>query len=140
MPSTSFSQAEIDYLKSQPLARLATVSSAGQPDAAPVGFEFDGQHFYIGGYNLAGTRKYRNIAGGHAKVALVIDDLQSVNPWRPRGIRIYGTAEIVRRAGRLGAGDYIRISPQVSWSWAINPSAPSPGRRAMARTVHAQPA
>ena len=140
MSSNSFTQAEIDYVKSQPLARLATVSGAGQPDAAPVGFEFDGQYFYIGGYNLPGTRKYRNIAGGHAKVALVIDDLQSVNPWRPRGIRIYGTAEIVQRAGRLGAADYIRISPLVSWSWAINPSAPSAGRRGAAKTGHAQPA
>jgi len=139
MSANSFTQAELDYLQSQPLGRLATVSGVGQPDAAPVGFEFDGQYFYIGGYNLPATRKYKNVAGSNAKVAFVVDDLQSVNPWRPRGIRIYGTAEIVQREGRVGPGDYIRISPQVSWSWAINPPA-AQDRRRMARTVHAQTA
>jgi pyridoxamine 5'-phosphate oxidase family protein len=139
MSSNTFTQAEIEYLKSQPLGRLATVSGVGQPDAAPVGFEFDGQYFYISGYNLPATRKYKNIAGSNAKVAFVVDDLQSTNPWRPRGIRIYGTAEIVQHDGRMGPGDYIRISPQVSWSWAINPSI-AQDRRRMARTVHAQSA
>ena len=139
MSSNTFTPAEIEYLKSQPLGRLATVSGVGQPDAAPVGFEFDGQYFYIGGYNLPATRKYKNVAASNAKVAFVVDDLQSVSPWRPRGIRIYGTAEIVQREGRIGPGDYIRISPQVSWSWAINPAA-AQDRRRMARTVHAQTA
>ena len=139
MSSNTFTAAETEYLKSQPLGRLATVSGIGQPDAAPVGFEFDGQYFYIGGYNLPATRKYKNVAASNAKVAFVVDDLQSVSPWRPRGIRIYGTAEIVQREGRLGQADYIRISPQVSWSWAINPAAPQ-DRRRMARTVHAQTA
>ena len=139
MSSNTFTPAEIDYLKSQPLGRLATVSGIGQPDAAPVGFEFDGQYFYIGGLNLPATRKYKNVAGSNAKVAFVVDDLQSTNPWRPRGIRIYGTAEIVQREGRLGQADYIRISPQVSWSWAINPPV-AQDRRRMARTVHAQTA
>ena len=139
MSSNTFTPTEIDYLKSQPLGRLATVAADGQPDVAPVGFEFDGRYFYIGGRDLTGTRKYKNIAGGQTQVAFVVDDLVSTNPWRPRGIRIYGTAEIVQREGRLGHTDYIRISPQVSWSWAINPSAPQ-DRRRMARTVHAQTA
>jgi hypothetical protein len=38
-----FTEKEIAYLQSQPLARLATVSVDLQPDAVPVGFEFDGQ-------------------------------------------------------------------------------------------------
>ncbi len=33
----SFTDAEIAYLRSQPLARIATVSPDGQPDASPVG-------------------------------------------------------------------------------------------------------
>jgi pyridoxamine 5'-phosphate oxidase family protein len=48
------------YLKSQRLARLATVAPDGQPDVAPVGFEYDGQYIYIGGHNPDHTRKYRN--------------------------------------------------------------------------------
>jgi pyridoxamine 5'-phosphate oxidase family protein len=41
-----FSEREIAYLKSQRLARIATVSKELQPDIAPVGSEFDGDHFY----------------------------------------------------------------------------------------------
>jgi len=43
----SFSEEEISYLRSQRLARVATVSADGQPDVVPVGFEFDGTHVYI---------------------------------------------------------------------------------------------
>jgi pyridoxamine 5'-phosphate oxidase family protein len=38
---------ELQYLTSQCLARIATVSTQLQPDVAPIGFEFDGQYFYI---------------------------------------------------------------------------------------------
>jgi pyridoxamine 5'-phosphate oxidase family protein len=38
----SFTEEEIAYLRSQPLARLATLDRDGQPDVVPVGFEFDG--------------------------------------------------------------------------------------------------
>lgn len=134
-----FTESEIAYLKSQMLARLATVSETGQPDAVAVGFEFDGQHFYIGGYNLPATRKYKNIAAGHTKVALVIDDLASVNPWSPRGIRIYGTAEIVEHTGRMGPGEYLRITPSVSWSGNIEAPA-SKEKRARNKTIHVQSA
>lgn len=48
MANGFFSQKEIDYLKSQHLARMATVantSSEGkgsvQPDVVPVGFDYD---------------------------------------------------------------------------------------------------
>lgn len=138
--STSFTEKEIAYLKSQPLGRLATVSDVDQPDAVAVGFEFDGQHFYVGGHNLSTTRKYKNIAAGHTKVALLIDDLPSVNPWSPRGIRVYGTAEIVEHVGRLGAGAYIRISPFVSWSWNIEVMDSQTNRFGANKTIHAQSA
>jgi pyridoxamine 5'-phosphate oxidase family protein len=41
----SFSDEEVAYLRSQRLARLATVAPDGQPDVVPVGFEFDGRSF-----------------------------------------------------------------------------------------------
>src|SRR5688572_6050367 len=99
-----FTEKEIAYLKSQRLARIATVAPDGQPDAAPVGFEFDGTTFYVGGYNVTNTRKYKNVLSGQQKIALVVDDLPSVNPWQARGIRIYGTAALVEREGMLGGG------------------------------------
>src|SRR5688572_13163421 len=106
-----FTEKEIAYLKSQRLARIATVSLDAQPDVAQVGFEFDGQYFYVGGHNVTGTRKYRNFQRGSTKVALIVDDLVSVKPWNPRGIRIYGTAETVEHAGHVGTDMYLRIMP-----------------------------
>lgn len=114
-----FTPEEISYIKSQPLARIATVSTSGQPDVAPVGYEFDGQYFYIGGRANAKTRKYLNVLAGNKQVALAIDDLETVNPWRPRGVRIHGTAEIVEHSGRLGSSLYLRVTPAKNWSWGI---------------------
>ena len=60
-----FTEKERAYLGSQRLARLATVSPSGQPDADVVGFELDGDDILIGSYqNLAGSRKYKNIVAG----------------------------------------------------------------------------
>jgi pyridoxamine 5'-phosphate oxidase family protein len=114
-----FSDKEIQYINSQRLARIATVSAQLQPDVAPVGFDFDGQHFYIGGLQQEKTYKYKNVAIGNTKVALVIDDLESVNPWKPRGIKIHGLAEIVERQGRLGPAPYLKVTPERYWSWGI---------------------
>jgi pyridoxamine 5'-phosphate oxidase family protein len=131
----SFTEAELDYLRSQPLARISTVAPDGQPDATPVGFNFDGTYFYVGGFDLAATRKYRNIAAGNEKVALVIDDLVATDPWTPRFIRIYGTAVIVEHPA-AGQALSIQIKPTISWSWNLegHPLGTAPlGPR---RTVH----
>jgi pyridoxamine 5'-phosphate oxidase family protein len=61
----------------------------------------DGQ-YYVGGMNPAKTRKFRNVQAGNPKVALVIDDLVSVNPWTPRYLRIDGAAELVPRRATHG--------------------------------------
>ncbi len=82
-----FTEKERDYIRSQRLARLATVSSDGQPDVAAVSFEFGGELFYIGGHNPAKTRRHQNVREGNARVALVIDVLESVG-----------------RGGRVGSG------------------------------------
>jgi pyridoxamine 5'-phosphate oxidase family protein len=116
----SFTEEETAYLRSQPLARIATVSPDEQPDAAPVAFEFDGTYLYVGGVHPANTRKFRNVRAGHEKVALVIDDLVSTDPWTPRFLRIYGTAELIERDGQFGPGPYMRITPTVSWSWNLD--------------------
>jgi pyridoxamine 5'-phosphate oxidase family protein len=88
----AFTSDELAYLRSQPLARLATRSTDGQPDVVPVAFEYDGACFWVGGTGSAvlGTRKFRNVFSGNREVALVIDDLVSLEPFIARGIRIYG--------------------------------------------------
>jgi pyridoxamine 5'-phosphate oxidase family protein len=93
----AFSDEELGYLRSQRLARLAAVAPDGQPDVVPVGF--DGTDTYVGGMDPVKTRKYRNVEAGNTKVALVIDDLVSVDPWSPRYLRVYGTAELVDPSG-----------------------------------------
>ena len=133
MANTLFSQKEIDYLKSQHLARIATAAAKSsskergsvQPDVVPVGFDFHSDYFYIGGMNLLKSTKYKNVLQNN-KVAIVVDDLKSVDPWDPRGMKIYGTTDIVtRQGGYMDRTDhsnpqYIRISPKKKWSWEID--------------------
>jgi pyridoxamine 5'-phosphate oxidase family protein len=125
-----FTDEELAYLRSQRLARLATVALDGQPTVDAVGFQFEDGHFFIGGRNLPATRKYRNVAAGDHKVALIVDDLAATDPWTPRGIKIHGAAEIVSRDGVFGPGDYFAIAPTISWSWGI--VAPTFGERGFA--------
>ena len=116
----SFTDEELAYLRSQPLARVATVSPDGQPDVVPLSFEFDGTYFWIGGSGetVVHTRKLRNLRAGNHRVALVIDDLVSFNPFVARSIRVYGVAdEPVQRDGLVGPGTYVRITPTISWAW-----------------------
>lgn len=134
-----FTGQETSFLKSQRLARIATVASNGQPDVVPVGYEFDGTNFCVSGYEMRRTRKYKNVENGQIRVALVIDELKSVRPWVARGIRIYGTAALVERDGWLGQGMYIKISPQVSWSWGIEET-DGAGKPAPRKAVHSVPA
>jgi pyridoxamine 5'-phosphate oxidase family protein len=131
MPDTIFSQNEIEYLKSQRIARIATGSVSSedkrsiQPDVVPVDFDFDGEYIYVSGLNILKSTKYKNILKNN-KVALVIDDLKTVDPWDPRGIRIYGVADVVTRQGgymdQTGHTEdqYIRILPSKKWSWGVD--------------------
>jgi len=114
-----FSEQELAFLQAQPLTRIATVDHDGQPTVDVVGFQFDGARFYIGGHRLEPTRKYKNIVAGNRKVSLLIDDLKSLRPWQPRGIRIHGIAKIIQRQGHLGPGSYLAITPVISWSWGV---------------------
>ena len=133
----AFSEEEVAYLRSQRLARIATVSAEAQPDVVPVGFEFDGTYVYVGGIDPARTRKFRNVRSGNTKVALVIDDLVSTSPWTPRYLRIYGNAELVERQGQFGQAAYMRITPTISWSFNLEALPFTHDREvSVRRTVH----
>jgi pyridoxamine 5'-phosphate oxidase family protein len=116
----AFTEDEVGFLRSHGVARLATVGAEEQPDVVPVAYEFDGAHFWVGGTgeSVLSTRKVRNVRAGRRKVALVVDDLPSFDPFIARGIRVYGVADDpVQRVGMMGPGLYLRITPHVSWSW-----------------------
>jgi pyridoxamine 5'-phosphate oxidase family protein len=133
-----FTDAEIDYLNSQPLARLSTLNDGDQPDVVPVAFEFDGHGFWIGGQaTVVHTRKIRNIAAGRRRVAIVVDDLVSLEPFVARGIRVYGVAGApTERIGMVGPGTYVRITPTVSWSWNMDAAPAGERWYAVTRTEH----
>ena len=38
----------------------------------------------------------------------------------PRGIKVRGPTEIVERQGRFGVRPYIRIKPEIKWSWGMD--------------------
>jgi len=120
MPRMFFSEKEIAYLRSQRLAQIATVSAGLQPDVAPVSFEFDGEYFYTGSMMMTRTFRYKNIRQGNSRVAFVVGDLESIDPWKPRAIKIHGSADLVTRKGLASSGAYIRITPEVKWSLGID--------------------
>ncbi len=86
---------------------------------APVGFDFDGEYFYVDGHILTRTNKYRNILE-NSKVSFVIDDLQTIKPWTPRSFKIRGTVDLVDHKGYLEPGKHIRIKPAHKTTININ--------------------
>ncbi len=118
MPRTTFTAEEIAYLDSQPLARIATADRNAAPRVVPTGFSYNAETGTIdcGGYNLAGTRRYRDVQG-NPQVAIVIDDLASTNPWRPRSVTVRGTATLHDASDASGhngpawRGAWMRITP-----------------------------
>jgi pyridoxamine 5'-phosphate oxidase family protein len=77
--------------------------------------------------------KYKN-AQNNPKAALVIDDLESVDSWMPRGIKIHGVADLTTRRGYVGPGTYIRIKPKETWSWGIEEPAIKEGKPVMKKS------
>lgn len=121
--SPTFSQRERDFLAGQPLGRLATVDAAGLPQNNPVGFVLDNHsgQILIGGFRLGISRKFRNVQRT-GKVALVVDELVSTDPWTIRGVEVRGTAEAVPDVDPPRPGmsrELIRITPTWIGSWGL---------------------
>ncbi len=120
-----FTPSEISYLQSQRLARIATVGPDGQPHVVPVGFHYnpDEDTIDVGGHNFAKSKKFRDVQQ-NPRVAIVIDDLASVNPWTVRGIEIRGQVEVLTTGGEnVGPGfesEMFRIKPSRIVSWGID--------------------
>jgi pyridoxamine 5'-phosphate oxidase family protein len=113
----SFTKVEVAYLTSgRRLARLATVGDDGVPHVTPVGWSFNPQleTIDVSGYELARTKKFRDVARS-GTAAIVIDDLVSVEPWRPQGIEVRGRADAIG-----GPEPLIRIHPGRVRSWGLS--------------------
>jgi pyridoxamine 5'-phosphate oxidase family protein len=119
---SAFSKAELDYLiGSRRLARVATVGKDGTPHVVPVGFRYNAEHDSIdmGGHDFERTKKYRDVER-HGRAAIVVDDLASIDPWRPRGIEVRGRAEAID-----GPRPLIRIHPERIVPWGLEPNGKS---------------
>jgi pyridoxamine 5'-phosphate oxidase family protein len=112
-----FTSAEVAYLDSQRLGRIATAGSGCQPHVVPVSFRYnpDEDTIDVGGHGFAQRKKYRDVQA-NPRVAIVIDDLASIDPWRPRMIEIRGEAEVLLTGGEaFGRGfdpQMFRIRPR----------------------------
>ncbi|MDQ5868728.1 MAG: pyridoxamine 5'-phosphate oxidase family protein [Thermoproteota archaeon] len=86
-----FSDKEIQFLDTNEVCRVATVSPDNIPHVIPVSYIFiDSLFFFATDYN---TRKYRNLKE-NKNVALVIDIYDSTNN---RAVAIQGTGEFIER-------------------------------------------
>ena len=113
---TTLSAAHIDYLASQLLGRVATTGGDGKPHVVPTSFRYNPAlgTIDVGGFHVATTKKYRDVQA-NPWAAIVVDDLVSTDPWRPRMLEIRGAAEAIAAGGEaLGPGfgaAFIRIHP-----------------------------
>jgi pyridoxamine 5'-phosphate oxidase family protein len=117
-PDSVFTVDELDYLHGERrLARIATVGKDGTPHVVPVGWTHNVEHDTIDvtGHDLDQTKKFRDITR-NGRAAVVIDDIASVNPFRPRAIEVRGHAEAMTEPRTL-----IRIHPERIVSWGISP-------------------
>jgi pyridoxamine 5'-phosphate oxidase family protein len=68
----------------------------------------------VGGHDLERTKKYRDVERT-GRASIVIDDLASTDPWRPRGVEVRGRAELLSSPRPL-----IRIRPERIVSWGLD--------------------
>jgi pyridoxamine 5'-phosphate oxidase family protein len=111
-----FNEVELRYLTGgRLLGRLATVGADGTPHVVPVGWIYNAASdtIDITGYELEQSKKFRDVAR-RGRAAIVIDDLQSTDPWRPRGVEVRGRAEAITLPTPL-----IRIHPERIVSWGL---------------------
>lgn len=136
----SFTEQEIAYLGEQRLGRLATARDDGTLQVSPVGFGYNAAlgTIDIGGYNMDRSRKYRNVAA-NGRVAFVVDDIPSVDPWRVRCLEIRGRGEAIASpvdSAHGTAAPIIRIHPERIISFGLEQTDVEPHRlRPNARDV-----
>jgi len=139
-PMTTLTDAQVAYLTSQRLGRLATVDPNGSPQNNPVAFRYNPElgTIDIGGYDMGTSRKFRNLRANN-QVAFVVDDIASLDPWRVRCLEIRGTAEALTDQPPAIPGmsaELIRIHPNRVLGFGYN----DPGTDTPAVTETSTPA
>src|SRR5690348_641438 len=124
-PMIELTDAQIEYLASQRLGRIATTGTDNKPHVVPTSFRYNIElgTIDVGGHHVATTKKYRDVQANPA-AAIVVDDLVSTDPWTPRMLEIRGRAEAIPEGGAgLGPGfgeGFIRIYPEKVNSFGVD--------------------
>jgi pyridoxamine 5'-phosphate oxidase family protein len=120
-----FTEAEIEYLRSQRLGRLGTVGPDGQPHMIPVTFHYNAEEdtIDIGGMNFGAGKKWRD-AQKNPKVTFLLDDSTGKSA---RAIEVRGEAELHTTGGEQinprfpnFAPQFFRIRPSRIVSWGVD--------------------
>jgi pyridoxamine 5'-phosphate oxidase family protein len=103
MGFVQFTVEELEFLRSQRIARLATVGPSGWPHVVPVMYSIDeagALEFDVDGVKL------RNLSA-EPRAAMVVD---AMGP--KRGVAVQGTAELI-------APERARLTPTRKFSWGL---------------------
>jgi pyridoxamine 5'-phosphate oxidase family protein len=98
-----FTVQELEFLRSQRIARLATVGPSGWPHVVPVMYSIDDAGAFE--FDVDGV-KLRNLSS-EPRAAMVID---AIGP--KRGVAIQGTAELI-------GAERARLKPARKFSWGL---------------------
>jgi PPOX class probable F420-dependent enzyme len=138
--------AEIAFIQSQRVARLATADADGHPHVVPVCFAFDGSRFYIAldekpkRVEQRNLRRVRNIEARHE--AMLLFDRYDDDWSRLAFVQVYGHADLLMpgtpghtnalpllreryiqyRSMNLEAYPVIVITPERVVGWGLEPS------------------
>lgn len=127
MPRTTFTDAEIAYLQSERLARVATVDESGNPRIVATGFSFnaDKSRIELSGIDVAKTRRWRDLQR-NPHIAFLVDDVPDPAHWNPRNLTVRGTA-VLHDAGDQSDQPsfetdkaWMHIEPESIRSWGLD--------------------
>jgi pyridoxamine 5'-phosphate oxidase family protein len=117
--------AEQRFLARQRRGHLSTIGPDGTPQVKPLGFTWNADlgTIDIGGYNMGGSAKYRNIQS-NPRVAFVVDEVTEASMEGAHFLEIRGVAEAVAGGasadGHL-ADEIIRIHPRRVVAYNVDP-------------------
>lgn len=130
-----FTPAEISFLDSQRIGRIATVGRNGELHVVPVRFRYNPELDVIDvtGKFLGKSKKYRDVQEDD-RASIVVDAWTEEGA--PCGVEVRGRTEAVATGGDAitpGADpEFIRITPTRIVSWGIDTSPTEPNSRKIA--------
>jgi pyridoxamine 5'-phosphate oxidase family protein len=121
-----FTQAEIEYLTSVTLGRLATIGRDGRPHIAPVTYVYNPEEdtIDVGGIDFGNTKKWRDVQH-NTNVTFLIDDFTGTSA---RAVEVRGDAEAHEAGGSQinprfphFVEQFVRIRPRYVVGWGLDP-------------------